>query len=333
MPRAFLVKKASVSPGKRNWSEVQDHERGDVYIPASIYPSAVLMMVAEASPAEMTPLCLTKHTPSPDTQTHAELPSSTMLGRPRSSPPSPAGRTDIRRRALRHSTFIRSKIKVTTGELPPDPTALPLPLPPLPTPPSLTPNATVMPVALTTDPDPMEAISMVTRSTGQSQSLSTPAYACQICQKTFQYQRMLNRHLKCHLDTKRHLCTFCGKGFNDTFDLKRHVRTHTGVRPYKCNLCEKAFTQRCSLESHMKKIHSVTQKYAYKERRNKLYVCEECGLTAGTQDELLIHLHSLHPDSALLKGKAGRRAGGGEGSSPGSPQGADSDDTTGSAGQ
>lgn len=33
MPRAFLVKKANVSPGKRNWSEVSDHERGDVYIP------------------------------------------------------------------------------------------------------------------------------------------------------------------------------------------------------------------------------------------------------------------------------------------------------------
>lgn len=50
----------------------------------------------------------------------------------------------------------------------------------------------------------------------------------QVCQKAFQYQRMLNRHIKCHNETKRHLCSFCGKGFNDTFDLKRHVRTHTG---------------------------------------------------------------------------------------------------------
>lgn len=114
---------------------------------------------------------------------------------------------------------------------------------------------------------------------------------------------------------------------------------HTGVRPYKCNFCDKAFTQRCSLESHMKKIHSITLKYAYKERRNKLYVCEECGHTAATQDALLIHLHSLHPDSPLLKSKAARRVGGRDGGSvggsiPGSPQGADeSDDTTGSAEQ
>lgn len=113
---------------------------------------------------------------------------------------------------------------------------------------------------------------------------------------------------------------------------------HTGVRPYKCNFCDKAFTQRCSLESHMKKIHSVTLKYAYKERRNKLYVCEECGHTAATQDALLIHLHSLHPESPLLKSKAARRVGGRDdgsvgGSIPGSPQGAESDDTTGSAEQ
>nr|XP_040039125.1 putative transcription factor Ovo-like 1a [Gasterosteus aculeatus aculeatus] len=348
MPRTFLVKKSNVSPGKRNWSEVPDHERGDVYVPVSIFPSSVLMTGAEASPAEMTPLCLTTRSPR-EAQPRAELPSSTVLGRPRSPAPSAGGRTDVRRRAQAGSTYVRSKMKITTGDSPPlpPPPPPPLSLPPIPSLPSLMPHATEMPVALTSTPEPVEAVSMVTRSTGQSQSLltgmkgPTGAYVCHVCQKTFSYQRMLNRHLKCHNDTKRHLCSFCGKGFNDTFDLKRHVRTHTGVRPYKCTLCDKAFTQRCSLESHMKKIHSVTQKYAYKERRNKLYVCEECGLTAATQDALLLHLHSLHPDSALLKGKAARRAAGGgggggaegEGSSPGSPQGADSDDTTGSAGQ
>lgn len=341
MPRAFLVKKPNVSPGKRNWSELPDHERGDVYIPVSIFPPSVLIMEVEASPAETTPLCLSKH-PLSDTQTFAELPSSTVLGRPKSRAGSPEEKSEIRRRSPGGSTYIRAKMKVTTGELPPDPTPLPLTLPPIPAPSTITSPATVVPVAPTTTPAPLESVSMVTRSAGQSQSSTsgtTGAFVCQVCQKTFQYQRMLNRHIKCHNETKRHPCSFCGKGFNDTFDLKRHVRTHTGVRPYKCTLCDKAFTQRCSLESHMKKIHNVTLKYAYKERRNKLYVCEECGHTAGTQDELLIHLQSLHPDSLLLKGKAARRGGGGRdgesvgGSTPGSPQGADSDDTTGSAEQ
>ncbi|MEQ2294286.1 hypothetical protein AMECASPLE_002522 [Ameca splendens] len=341
MPRAFLVKKANVSPGKRNWSELPDHERGDVYIPVSIFPPSVLTTEAEASPAETMPLCLSKHTPS---DSLAELPSSTVLGQPRSSTGSPEGRSDIRRSLHGGSLYVRSKIKVTTGELPPDPSPLPQAHPSISNPQPLPPQATVMAPAPKQTPVLSEVVSMVKRSLGQTQntpSTTAGGFVCQICQKTFQYQRMLNRHIKCHSDTKRHLCTFCGKGFNDTFDLKRHVRTHTGVRPYKCTLCDKAFTQRCSLESHMKKIHSVTLKYAYKERRNKLYVCEECGHTAGAQDELLLHLHSLHPDSALLKGKAARRAGGlgaagtdsVGGSSPGSPREADSDDTNGSAGQ
>ncbi|KAF6735267.1 putative transcription factor Ovo-like 1 [Oryzias melastigma] len=340
MPRAFLVKKANVSPGKRNWSELPDHERGDVYIPVSIFPSSVLGLEAEASPAETAPLCLTKH---PQLDTRPELPSSTILGRPQSPAGSLEGRSELKRRSQGGSTYVRAKIKVTTGELPPDPSPLALTLGSVPAPTQRTPQATVIPPTSNPAPPPAEVVPMVTQPSGQSQNTSTTAsggFVCQVCQKTFQYQRMLNRHVKCHNETKRHLCTFCGKGFNDTFDLKRHVRTHTGVRPYKCSLCDKAFTQRCSLESHMKKIHGVTLKYAYKERRNKLYVCEECGHTAGTQDDLAVHLHTLHPDSPLLKGKAARRlagggAGGGSvaGSTPGSPREGDSDDTSGSAGQ
>ncbi|XP_008318454.1 putative transcription factor Ovo-like 1a isoform X2 [Cynoglossus semilaevis] len=285
------------------------------------------MMEAEASPAETMPLCLTKH-PVSDPQTQAELPSSTVLGQPQGpEAAAPEERTEVRRRTQGGSTYIRSKIKVTTGELPSDPTPLPLD--------SSSPSSIYQTLETTTT----IPVSIANRPTNQCSATSSGLFLCQICQKSFHHQRMLNRHIKCHNETKRHLCTFCGKGFNDTFDLKRHVRTHTGVRPYKCTLCDKAFTQRCSLESHMKKIHSVTLKYAYKERRNKLYVCEECGHTAATQDELLLHLHSLHPDSALLKGKttkrgaeaAGKDEGSVGGSAPGSPQGADSDDTTGSA--
>ncbi|XP_046561850.1 zinc finger protein Gfi-1b-like [Haliotis rubra] len=125
-------------------------------------------------------------------------------------------------------------------------------------------------------------------------------YACRICGKLFPLQRLLNRHIKCHSDVKRYLCTFCGKGFNDTFDLKRHTRTHTGVRPYKCAVCGKAFTQRCSLESHCKKVHGTDQSYAYKERRNKVYVCEDCGHTTEDPAQHYLHLKNLHPNSQVL---------------------------------
>ncbi|TKS83833.1 Transcription factor [Collichthys lucidus] len=119
--------------------------------------------------------------------------------------------------------------------------------------------------------------------------------------KIFPLQRMLTRHLKCHSLVKRHPCRFCGKGFNDTFDLKRHMRTHTGIRPYKCELCEKAFTQRCSLESHMRKIHGVHQQYAYRQRRSKIFVCEDCGFTSSRPDEYFLHVRQCHPGSPALR--------------------------------
>ncbi|XP_066501363.1 transcription factor Ovo-like 2 [Hoplias malabaricus] len=130
-----------------------------------------------------------------------------------------------------------------------------------------------------------------------SKLLNSVTPSCQICQKTFSNARTAKRHLKIHSNFKRYSCEFCGKGFNDTFDLKRHVRTHTGVRPFKCTMCNKAFTQRCSLETHLKKIHDVSQKLAFKERRDKLYVCEECGLTAHTQNILFTHLRTNHQSS------------------------------------
>jgi len=123
---------------------------------------------------------------------------------------------------------------------------------------------------------------------------------CPVCCKKFTLARLLNRHLKCHSDVKRYLCTFCGKGFNDTFDLKRHTRTHTGVRPYRCGHCDKSFTQRCSLESHTLKVHGVAHDYAYKERRNKMYVCEECGNTTAQPEHHYMHLKAQHPYSPAL---------------------------------
>ncbi|XP_003730387.2 transcriptional regulator prz1 isoform X2 [Strongylocentrotus purpuratus] len=132
-------------------------------------------------------------------------------------------------------------------------------------------------------------------------SMGDSTFLCEVCNKVFPLQRLLNRHMKCHSATKRYNCAFCGKGFNDTFDLKRHVRTHTGVRPYKCEKCGKAFTQRCSLESHLSKVHGEQHRYCYKQRRSKIFVCEECGITTETADFHYDHIKEIHPDSTELR--------------------------------
>lgn len=88
-------------------------------------------------------------------------------------------------------------------------------------------NTSVAPstiVSVNTTPEPAE-----TTKNGSK-------FCCNLCSKTFNLQRLLNRHMKCHSDVKRYLCTFCGKGFNDTFDLKRHTRTHTGMYTINNNL-------------------------------------------------------------------------------------------------
>jgi ovo-like protein len=117
----------------------------------------------------------------------------------------------------------------------------------------------------------------------------------------------MNRHMKNHSNIKRYLCTFCQKGFNDAFDLKRHTRTHTGVRPFHCSECDRKFTQRCSLESHLNKVHQVELSFRYKERRAKLYVCEDCGCTTENPEEHLEHLQKFHPNSPALKRSYDRR--------------------------
>ena len=73
-----------------------------------------------------------------------------------------------------------------------------------------------------------------------------------------------------------------------------------GVRPYRCDQCDKAFTQRCSLESHTRKVHGVELQFAYKQRRPKTYVCEECGHTSAQPQLHYLHLRQLHPYSPAL---------------------------------
>ncbi|XP_004754233.1 transcription factor Ovo-like 2 isoform X1 [Mustela nigripes] len=280
MPKVFLVKRRSPGVSVRSWDELPDEERADTYIPG-----------AEIGTEE----------PPPKFRARSGGPAGDSLVHPRVLPTWPVGLgrllhdppEDCRSDGGSSSSSGGSSSAGEPGGAES----------------SSSPRAPEREISEPGDAEgPGGHLAAMQRPVARSKikfttgTCSDPAaHSCELCGKAFRLQRMLNRHLKCHNQVKRHLCTFCGKGFNDTFDLKRHVRTHTGIRPYKCDICNKAFTQRCSLESHLKKIHGVQQQYAYKQRRDKLYVCEDCGYTGPTQEDLYLHVNSAHPGSAFLK--------------------------------
>ena len=82
--------------------------------------------------------------------------------------------------------------------------------------------------------------------------------------------------------------------------IKKIFSLLKGVRPFKCDQCEKAFTQRCSLESHQRKVHGLNHKFGHKIRRNKLYVCEDCGHTSTDPTNHYEHIKISHPYSPLI---------------------------------
>ena len=57
------------------------------------------------------------------------------------------------------------------------------------------------------------------------------------------------------------------------------------------------FSDEIGLFSHQR----LAVQYAYKQRRDKLYVCEDCGYTGPTQEDLYLHVNGAHPGSAFLK--------------------------------
>lgn len=79
------------------------------------------------------------------------------------------------------------------------------------------------------------------------------------------------------------------------------------MRPFQCERCPRAFTQLCSLESHEVKLHGKKLRYAYKERRTKVYVCERCGHNASTAEQHAQHRRTAHPLGSALPLAAGAR--------------------------
>ncbi|KAG5861377.1 hypothetical protein JTB14_031059, partial [Gonioctena quinquepunctata] len=104
---------------------------------------------------------------------------------------------------------------------------------------------------------------------------------CKICHKILN-KYGFGTHMRIHTVGKKEFkCTFCDKLFQKNSHLERHVRIHTGERPYECKLCNKTFVQDGDLKRHVS-IHSG----------EKQFQCQHCGKQYFTKGALATHMSS-----------------------------------------
>jgi uncharacterized Zn-finger protein len=86
-------------------------------------------------------------------------------------------------------------------------------------------------------------------------------YQCSVCERVYQCNFYLVRHLKFHennLINKKGFfqCDVCKKQFKRSTNLNQHVKlVHEAVRSFQCKQCEKSFKSKLNLTNHLL-VHS-----------------------------------------------------------------------------
>ena len=143
-------------------------------------------------------------------------------------------------------------------------------------------------------------------------------FPCQFCQKAFNRQAHLKRHINTVHEKQRNLnCDFCNSEFTNFDDLKSHVtnshedkihlfetkelfenskmeeisdqKNHEGqekVKKFHCDLCQKAFVRQDHLRRHISCVH----------KGEKDFSCEFCEKSFARKDYLQQHINTIHKD-------------------------------------
>ena len=81
-------------------------------------------------------------------------------------------------------------------------------------------------------------------------------FDCNLCGKSFNIERSLNRHMKrVHTsnDERKYKCDQCGKGFACKETYVGHMNMHLGLKPFKCQYCGAGYQNQSNLLAHLKK--------------------------------------------------------------------------------
>ncbi|XP_053948195.1 oocyte zinc finger protein XlCOF6-like [Anastrepha ludens] len=108
-------------------------------------------------------------------------------------------------------------------------------------------------------------------------------FACNICDKMFVCQSLLNTHHKYHqrkeANIKSDACEICGKRFSTQHYLRLHVEVHRNERQlHQCDYCDKIYVSKIALENHIR-LH-----------KGETINCDQCGKQFVRQYELNVHM-------------------------------------------
>lgn len=84
----------------------------------------------------------------------------------------------------------------------------------------------------------------------ESSEESDHQFTCTICNKYYETNKQLMRHIRTHSTTKLHVCKVCHKSFKNKYNLSVHSLKHSGRFPYKCRICKKGFANMSVLKRH-----------------------------------------------------------------------------------
>lgn len=116
----------------------------------------------------------------------------------------------------------------------------------------------------------------------RSEGSRAGAFDCRMCERVYQTEEELEKHLLNHAEHRPYKCPQCNKGFKQPCHLNQHLRTHTDERPFPCEVCRKSFKQACQLKQHMR-LHTG----------EKPYHCSQCSRSFKQASQLNQHVR-LH---------------------------------------
>ena len=113
-------------------------------------------------------------------------------------------------------------------------------------------------------------------------------FQCPQCPKTFNFQFILDKHIRIHTNERPFRCETCGTSFVSGIHLRRHQKSvHKPVREFVCNICSAPFKRLSELKRHII-LHTS----------EKPFECKLCGETFKHREAGRRHSKATHPGSA-----------------------------------